>query len=400
MTRSARLEGGLSGTLHSVLLAFARTFRAARALLIVRDAATSKNFLVDVRRNAGAPRGYSMTSSELEAETSGLYLFDAPGDCWYGVQRLRSAVRSVTAIDQSGRVIHGGTIRLPASFELRYPCRRLLGVSLQVESEWQGRLLLLDPDVGGDPDEVVTFAQRIARDIAPAIRQVSVVERLRRGAETIERQRLARELHDGPIQTLHAALLQLQTMGAAGPAGGPPGVCDVGAVEALLRGQIANLRDITRGMRLAAVETDSPHLVRDAAAIVDRYARQHGIEARFVSSIDSVAVPATVSHELLRILHEALINVRKHSHARQALVSLRLTGDRLVLTVEDNGCGFPFEGRRTHRELLASKEGPLVIGERTAALGGDLVVESGRGTGARVEVRVPVSIERPVALFQ
>jgi len=128
--------------------------------------------------------------------------------------------------------------------------------------------------------------------------------------------------------------------------------------------------------------------------MVDRFARQHNITAHFVSDEDFIHVSTLARRELLRVLHEALVNVRKHSGATETLVWLRLFGERLILSVEDNGRGFSFDGRLTHEELEAREVGPVVIRERMAAIGGELAVESRPGHGARLELRLPMAATR------
>ena len=90
--------------------------------------------------------------------------------------------------------------------------------------------------------------------------------------------------------------------------------------------------------------------------------------------------------EILRVVGEALTNVRRHSGARNVRVSLRAEGDELVAEVSDDGRGFgpgtaPGVGRGSMRE-------------RAEALGGTLEVESGPGAGTRVRLRVPASEAR------
>ena len=73
-------------------------------------------------------------------------------------------------------------------------------------------------------------------------------------------------------------------------------------------------------------------------------------------------------------MQEALSNVRKHSGARNVLVSLNSQNGNWVLVVDDDGRGFPFSGRFSHSELDAARRGPLVIKERVHSLGGQLTV--------------------------
>ena len=400
LIRGARVEAGLAGTLHGLLGAIGRTFEASRALLIVeeRGADPLRTFLLDARID-GRTGHDVVTSSELGPTDRHAYLFATQGHSWLAVDLSPLEGVAVTAVDERGEIIPEARLTVPVGFDLQHRWRSLLGVTLSVEAEWTGRLLLINPQVGLDREELVRFAQRLVRDIAPSVRQTSILQRLRRRAERIERLRLARELHDGPIQTLSAAVLQLELMHRHVEQGGDPQLAgEVMAVHSLLRDEVANIRDMTQEMRLGLLDTDSPHLVHELAGLIERFGRQHGIVAHFVSDEDFVRVSTLVRHELLRAVHEALINVRKHSGASEALVWLRVFADRLILSVEDDGRGFAFDGRRTHQQLEAAATGPVVIRERLAALGGELAVESRPGRGARLEFRLPLSAVHAQAL--
>jgi signal transduction histidine kinase len=100
-------------------------------------------------------------------------------------------------------------------------------------------------------------------------------------------------------------------------------------------------------------------------------------------------MPVAHARELVRIAQEALVNVRKHSGAGQALVRLAATPDACQLAIEDDGRGFAFEGRLSGPELEQRRVGPVVIRERARLIGADVAVESTPGSGARVEVTVP-----------
>jgi signal transduction histidine kinase len=392
LIREAKLDAGLAGTLHSLLAAIAKTFSASRALLVVEEVGSGRTFLLDARTGLRKIEG-AVTSSELSEAERDAYLFDFPGQSWYAVDRSPLEGFSITAVDEDGKLVNDPLLSLPFGFTVRYPCRSLLAVNVGLDTDWSGRLMLLNPQVGLDRVEAVQFVQRLVRDVGPAVRQTSVIHRLRRRAERIERLRLARELHDGPIQTVSAAVMQIELMRRRPSVDGPLAE-DLEAVESLLRDEIANLRDMTQDMRLGVLETDSTHLVRELAQMVDRFARQHNITAHFVSDEDFIHVSTLARRELLRVLHEALVNVRKHSGATETLVWLRLFGDRLILSVEDNGRGFSFDGRLTHEELEAREVGPVVIRERMAAIGGELAVESRPGHGARLELRLPLAATR------
>jgi signal transduction histidine kinase len=100
-------------------------------------------------------------------------------------------------------------------------------------------------------------------------------------------------------------------------------------------------------------------------------------------------MPQRVCREILRIVQEGLVNVRKHSGARHALVRLGSNEETWSLTLEDDGKGFPFEGRVGHDEMEEAGKGPMVIQERVRLISGQLTVESNPGQGTRLEVTVP-----------
>src|SRR4029079_480493 len=203
------------------------------------------------------------------------------------------------------------------------------------------------------------FARRLVREIGPSIHQVSLLNKLRSRAEAIERARLARELTDGPIQTLASAEMQLDVL--ARQEATPIALAnDLDDIQLLLRNEVMNLRDLTQDMKIGLFEADTDGLFDDVSNIVERFERQTGITAEFVSEPQLVKLPPRSRRELLRIVHEGLVNVRKHSGARHVVVRAAVAGRNLELSIDDDGRGFDFEGRLTHRELEARHQGPAV----------------------------------------
>jgi signal transduction histidine kinase len=100
--------------------------------------------------------------------------------------------------------------------------------------------------------------------------------------------------------------------------------------------------------------------------------------------------PTTDTHELVRILGEALANAVRHGGATHVAVSLELEGDWLELRVADNGDGLP-EGVDFDRLKAAGHYGLAGMYERARSIGGTLELERGPGGGAVVTARVPVA---------
>ena len=112
----------------------------------------------------------------------------------------------------------------------------------------------------------------------------------------------------------------------------------------------------------------------------------------FEVDFSSENIPHVVSPNvalcLFRIVQEGLQNLRKHSGASQAQVSLRKDGDRLRLSVCDEGSGFDTKEKRNKEGL-----GIPSMGERVRLLGGQFEIQSEPGKGTRIEVCVPLPTE-------
>jgi len=147
--------------------------------------------------------------------------------------------------------------------------------------------------------------------------------------------------------------------------------------------------------QMKAIDVDAQRLISVLRDTVERFQRETGINARFVTDLEQLDMPQRVCREILRIVQEGLVNVRKHSGARHALVRLASNGDKWNLTVEDDGKGFPFAGRYNQQEMEEAGKGPMIIKERVGLIAGELTIESTPGQGSRVEVIVPRNGDAP-----
>jgi signal transduction histidine kinase len=136
-------------------------------------------------------------------------------------------------------------------------------------------------------------------------------------------------------------------------------------------------------------ELDPGKLLSSLADVVTMFQFETGIAASFASEVEEVSLPPRVCGEIGRIVQEALINVRKHSGARQVLVRFLSQQGLSKLIIEDDGRGFEFSGRLSLAELDAIEKGPRVIKERVRSIGAELAIESVPGQRARLEIVFP-----------
>ncbi|PYX88259.1 MAG: hypothetical protein DMG68_09065, partial [Acidobacteria bacterium] len=189
-----------------------------------------------------------------------------------------------------------------------------------------------------------------------------LLRRLRTRAGAVERSRVARELHDGAVQSLIAMEMQVDVVRrqSAGESERVSG--ELGRIQGLLREEVLKLRELMQEMK--SIDVDARKLPAFLTDTVERFQRETGISARFMVDVQPGGMEPRICRELARIVQEGLVNVRKHSKAQQVLVRLFSQETGWKLTIEDNGQGFDFAGRMSHSDLDASHKGPLVIKER------------------------------------
>jgi signal transduction histidine kinase len=124
--------------------------------------------------------------------------------------------------------------------------------------------------------------------------------------------------------------------------------------------------------------------------MVDLFQRDSGISSTYAAGDFHDPPQTEISLELLQIVREALNNIQKHSGASRVALSAARKDERLEVVIEDNGAGLPFSGTFSLEELELLHLGPLSIRRRVRTLGGDLVISSTPGQGAKVEIRVPL----------
>jgi len=213
----------------------------------------------------------------------------------------------------------------------------------------------------------------VQNDITERIRAEEILSEIRRA----ERRRIARDLHDIVLQDLSGALQSLRLTHLRAKGSGPSFDLEeeleaLGRASSGLRSAIYNLRREKERPFLESVES-LVELNKQAAP--EREIRLV-IEEGF-----SVDLSTKESVELLRVLQEALANVRRHSGARNVEVGLSAEDETLVAEVTDDGRGFDPGSAGAGVGLSAMRE-------RIEGLGGEIEVRSRPGQGTKVRVRI------------
>jgi signal transduction histidine kinase len=380
---STRVEAGLTGTMQQILGEVMSIYDARRVLSASQERNSYRVFLAEVSR--GAEGSGALRWREALPESEKVYLFDSPADAIYASRGANGF--STVLLDRDGvrlRDVSAGFLDALARVE---KFDTIVSVALLFGNEWSGRVFLIDPEMMGNPEEELRFLQEFAEQVGPAVYNVYLVRRLRERAGALERGRFARELHDGAIQSLIGVEMQLDVLRRQSGTQAPVVNAELGRIQKLLREEVLKLRELMQAMK--SFEVNADRLLGFISDTVERFRRETGIAAEFVSELERVDLAQKACQELARIVQESLVNVRKHSGAHHVLVRLAQRSGQLQLTVEDDGKGFSFSGRLSDAELETTGKGPGVIRDRVRLLAGELAIESTPGHGARLEVRIP-----------
>ncbi len=231
------------------------------------------------------------------------------------------------------------------------------------------------------------YKRYIDRRMSSTLRHNVIIRSQAQGAREAERERMAHDFHDGPLQSFISFQMRLEIIKKLLARDVDAAAGELRQLQDLCRTQVSELRGFVRSMRPA---DDGVSLSASLSRMVEQFQRETGISATFLAGDFHDPAETEVSLELLQIVRETLTNIQKHSGASRLAVSIMKREQRLEISAEDNGGGFPFSGSFNLEELELLRLGPVSIKRRVRMLGGELQLESKPGQGASLQIRIPV----------
>lgn len=199
-----------------------------------------------------------------------------------------------------------------------------------------------------------------------------------------ERARIWRELHDETAQVLAALNLQLGVIAERSDETSAPAL---DRARTLLGEGIKSIRSVTRNLRPVAL--DDLGLIPAMRALARDFHEPDTLAVEFDAPMQVPPLSGEAESAVYRAMQEGLSNAVRHGARSRVSVSLTRTDSCAVLTVEDDGPGFPDDAA----SRLRSRGGLAGLRERVAALGGELTLENRNGAGAVVRVELPLQDE-------
>lgn len=212
--------------------------------------------------------------------------------------------------------------------------------------------------------------ERTRRELAQAERQAGVLQ---------ERQRLAREIHDTLAQGFTSIVMNLEA--AEGSKDESVQQHYLAQAKQMARTSLAEARNFIWELRPIALEKHA--FERGLREVIDQWATIHQTPAALIIIGTCTNLAERTEHAILRIVQEALANIRKHARASRVTVTLTYLPQSVLLDIQDEGVGFD-------PQMVHSGFGLPGMRERAAGVGGMLTIESVPGEGTTIVLEMPI----------
>ena len=326
--------------------------------------------------------------------------FDAADPPAFGLELLRSqpvtALPLMAALQEAARPLLVQRTARPPLFDDAFWSHSEAQALAAVPVRWQGRMIATLVVGFADPDRLtpaeVELLDEIGRQVALGMERLRLQARVQDQQNEMvvvaERNRIARDMHDGLVQYVYALGLQLEHARDLV-------VEQPGAVAPVLTSSIQQTNHVLSEMRtfiyqLRPIIMKEKEIGQWVLDLCRQFQEATGIpvEAEVGAPAEDALSPA-ISIALFRIIQETLANIYKHAQATRATVLLDFGTSGARLVIEDDGHGFDVDARPAR--AIQQGHGLANIEERVRELGGTLALESAPDAGTRLEAVFPYS---------
>ncbi len=361
----------------------ARTLRAPQLVLSWRRGDDPRLTVLRYQDGTSSPvastSGFAAGLAPPELATSSFLVPDAEREA-----------RAPVLLHRGDRLEPWHGVALPAGL------RELLGPGPVISVPWRGQLASGRLFVGGRPyadADGLLLAEVVTELMGARIEAALLLEQTREVAAAEERMRLARDLHDGILQSFTGIGLRVAAIRRQLGSRNAEVEERLAELQRLLAAEQRDLRFVLQDLEPPSQAGSDSSLESRLATLVPRVEQAWQLEL----VLDAVRLEEELPEELAReayfLVREAVLNAARHGRARR--VELRLAREvdgGLLLSIRDDGRGFPFQGQFDLATLAAMAAGPRSLRERVAARGGDLLLDSGPA-GATITIHLPLSPE-------
>ncbi len=211
-------------------------------------------------------------------------------------------------------------------------------------------------------------------------------------AQEEERQRVARDIHDGPAQSMSNVVLKAEICEKLLDVDIEKSRNELKQLKRVVRGCLQDVRRIIYDLR--PMSLDDLGLVPTIQRFISNYQEETDISINFLANGTHEELSSTISLTTFRILQESLNNVKKHAEANHVIIHLSIGAEKLMMGIYDDGKGFDIDNLRIKDDDTTSGFGLDSMKERIELLGGTFKIQSTFGQGTRLNITIPLSSEK------
>jgi two-component system sensor histidine kinase DegS len=206
-------------------------------------------------------------------------------------------------------------------------------------------------------------------------------------AQEDERQRVARDIHDGPAQLMSNVVLKAEICERMIDVDLDKAREELKNLKKIVRESLQDVRKIIYNLR--PMSLDDLGLVPTLQRYIMTFQEDTGISVSFKNRGASEDIKPVISLTVFRIVQEAINNIIKHAVAKNVSIDLEFREQSLKLLIFDDGLGFNMEKLKVRTDDMSSGFGLLGMKERIELLGGDFNISSEQGKGTRLNIAIP-----------
>ncbi len=285
-------------------------------------------------------------------------------------------------------------------------CSVAVGIPLVVGLEIYGVMVFGHPEAGALTEAGLEIVEAIAQQAIVALQNAQLYSQLEQEKERMAeiqeeaRKKLARDLHDGPAQSIGAIAMRVNFARRLITRDAKAASDELYKIEELARRTSKEIRQMLFTLRPLILESDGlKAALKDLARKFDEMHSQK-VQIDIDAGVEG-AMEVGKQGVVFFLVEEAVNNARKHAQADHIWVRLHPQngGELALLEIEDNGVGFDLSEIQDNYEARGSL-GMINLYERTEMVGGVLDIESTIGQGTRIQVRIPLTVEAAEALHR
>lgn len=228
----------------------------------------------------------------------------------------------------------------------------------------------------GNLDEIIFTVEHLNKRQALGIKIIEAQEE--------ERQRLARDMHDGPAQSMANILIKTEICERLIDIDKEKSKEELQNLKKIVRSTLQDLRKTIYDLR--PMSLDDLGLIPTIERYIHNFTKHTGIPVKFNVLGDPINLNPSIETAIFRIIQESLNNVYKHAEATEARVYLEYSLKRLNLSIIDNGIGFDVEEVEKSSTGIIGGFGLISIRERVDLLNGKIDIKSVKGEGTRINI--------------